>query len=166
MEQLFKNSKNIVYMLTSGFFLMACLCLFCLIIEMITAISAGKSPNILDPIFFGCAFSIFTWFFSFTGPLQLRFVQKLVQLNSDDFIYSTDKTIKKFRDGHTVTEYYAFVHFRFCYLLRWGEPPVGRAVPASRPSSRLGGTPCPTWRTTHLYPTLGTKCHPIRPFIS
>ena len=126
MEQLFKNSKNIVYMLTSGFFLMACLCLFCLIIEMITAISAGKSPNILDPIFFGCAFSIFTWFFSFTGPLQLRFVQKLVQLNSDDFIYSTDKTIKKFRDGHTVTEYYAFVQIE-----RWGKkiPIVYSIVP-------------------------------------
>lgn len=103
-------------MLTSGFFLMACLCLFCLIIEIITAISAGKSPNILDPIFFGCAFSIFTWFFSFTGPLQLHFVQKFVQLNPENFIYSTEQNTNKFRDGHTETSYYAFVQIE-----RWGK---------------------------------------------
>lgn len=116
MEQLFKNSKNIAYKLTGGFFMMACLCLFCVIIEICTSIIAGKSPYILDGIFYGSVLSTLTWGAALAEPIQLRFAQKFVQLNPENFIYSTEQNTNKFRDGHTETHYYAFVQIE-----RWGK---------------------------------------------
>ena len=116
MEQLFKNSKNIVYKLTAGFFMMACLCLFCVIMETITATSVEKSPDIVLSIFYGSALSTLTWAAALTEPFQLHFVQKFVQLNPENFIYSTEQNTNKFRDGHTETSYYAFVQIE-----RWGK---------------------------------------------
>jgi len=116
MEQLFKNSKNIVYKLTAGFILMACLCLFCAIMETVTAVSVEKSPEIVLGICYGCALSILTWAASLIDPIQFHFVQKFVQLNPENFIYSTEQNTNKFRDGHTETHYYAFVQIE-----RWGK---------------------------------------------
>lgn len=116
MEQLFKNSKNIAYKLTGGFFMMTCLCLFCVIIEICTSIIAGKTPYILDGIFYGSVLSILTWGAALAEPIQLRFAQKFVQLNPENFIYSTEQSTNKFRDGHTETHYYAFVQIE-----RWGK---------------------------------------------
>lgn len=116
MEQLFKNSKNIVYKFTAGFFMMACLCLFCVIMETITATSVEKSPDIVLSIFYGSALSTLTWAAALAEPFQLHFVQKFVQLNPENFIYSTEQNTNKFRDGHTETHYYAFVQIE-----RWGK---------------------------------------------
>lgn len=116
MEQLFKNSKNIAYKLTAGFFMMACLCLFCVIMETITATSVEKSPDIVLSLCYGSALSTLTWAAALTEPFQLHFVQKFVQLNPENFRYSTEQHTNKFRDGHTETSYYAFVQIE-----RWGK---------------------------------------------
>lgn len=116
MEQLFKNSKNIAYKLTGGFFMMACLCLFCVIMEIITATSVEKSPDIVLSLCYGSGLSVLTWAAALAEPFQLHFVQKFVQLNPENFIYSTEQNTNKFRDGHTETHYYAFVQIE-----RWGK---------------------------------------------
>ncbi len=116
MEQLFKNSKNIVYKLTSGFFMMACLCLFCIIMETITAVSVGKSPDIVLSLCYGSGLSVLSWASALVEPFQFRFAQKFVQLNPENFRYSTEQKTNKFRDGHTETHYYAFVQIE-----RWGK---------------------------------------------
>ena len=116
MEQLFKNSKNIAYKLTAGFFMMACLCLFCVIMEIITATSVEKSPDIVLSLCYGSGLSVLTWAAALAEPFQLHFVQKFVQLNPENFRYSTEQNTNKFRDGHTETHYYAFVQIE-----RWGK---------------------------------------------
>lgn len=116
MEQLFKNSKNIAYKLTGGFFMMACLCLFCVIMEIITATSVEKSPDIVLSLCYGSGLSVLTWAAALAEPFQLHYVQKFVQLNPENFIYSTEQNTNKFRDGHTETHYYAFVQIE-----RWGK---------------------------------------------
>lgn len=116
MEQLFKNSKNIAYKLTAGFFMMACLCLFCVIMETITATSVEKSPDIVLSLCYGSGLSVLTWAAALAEPFQLHFVQKFVQLNPENFRYNTEQNTNKFRDGHTETHYYAFVQIE-----RWGK---------------------------------------------